>query len=164
MVEHLFCKQAVAGSNPIAGSILRSASFGWRAILRSSNFGWQAILCQRRATTTSGSTAAAKDALRGLGEGARSSAPRFQRKFLTARWCNGSTNDSDSFCLGSSPSRAAIRRAPACSWPAAFVQRARRSWFEHSQVDLDSACMCHPGREAAVVLPPPVLANSPVSR
>lgn len=25
MVEHLFCKQAVAGSNPIAGSILFAA-------------------------------------------------------------------------------------------------------------------------------------------
>ena len=51
MVEHLFCKQAVAGSNPIAGSIFPEV--------------------------------------------------------LTAWWCNGSTNDSDSFCLGSSPSRAA---------------------------------------------------------
>jgi hypothetical protein len=57
MVEHLFCKQAVAGSNPAAGSSL----------------------------------------------GAR-------RDIFTARWCNGSTNDSDSFCHGSSPCRAAIRR------------------------------------------------------
>ena len=29
----------------------------------------------------------------------------------TARWCNGSTTDSGSVCLGSSPGRAAIRRA-----------------------------------------------------
>lgn len=56
-VEHLFCKQAVAGSNPIAGS-------------------------------TADPT------------------PRPPSRF-PARWCNGSTNDSDSFCLGSSPSRAA---------------------------------------------------------
>jgi hypothetical protein len=60
MVEHLFCKQAVAGSNPIAGSI-RSSDSPLRAF-----------------------------------------------SVFTARWCNGSTNDSDSFCLGSSPSRAAI--------------------------------------------------------
>jgi hypothetical protein len=33
-VEHLFCKQAVAGSNPIAGSMLRSSSCAWRAICR----------------------------------------------------------------------------------------------------------------------------------
>jgi hypothetical protein len=61
-VEHLFCKQAVAGSNPIAGSIL---------------------VCTR---------------------------PLFCEKNSTARWCNGSTNDSDSFCLGSTPSRAATFR------------------------------------------------------
>ena len=67
MVEHLFCKQAVAGSNPIAGSIFPS-------VMRE----------QVRPKRTI---------------------------FFTARWCNGSTNDSDSFCLGSSPSRAAIRRA-----------------------------------------------------
>ena len=53
MVEHLFCKQAVAGSNPIAGS-----------------------------------TSSADDGL----------------QIIFARWCNGSTNDSDSFCLGSTPS------------------------------------------------------------
>jgi hypothetical protein len=29
MVEHLFCKQAVAGSNPIAGSILVLPSVEW---------------------------------------------------------------------------------------------------------------------------------------
>jgi hypothetical protein len=28
---------------------------------------------------------------------------------LDAEWCNGSTNDSDSFCLGSNPSSAAKR-------------------------------------------------------
>jgi hypothetical protein len=60
MVEHLFCKQAVAGSNPIAGSIPLTPD----PLLPPS-------------------------------------------KLSTARWCNGSTNDSDSFCLGSTPSRAA---------------------------------------------------------
>ena len=66
MVEHLFCKQAVAGSNPIAGSIFQPSA--------------------SRQPDTPGPI-----------------------KFLppTARWCNGSTNDSDSFCLGSTPSRAA---------------------------------------------------------
>lgn len=56
-VEHLFCKQAVAGSNPIAGS---------------------------------------------------SRLPRSLRTTSTAWWCNGSTADSESVCLGSIPSRAAI--------------------------------------------------------
>ena len=56
-VEHLFCKQAVAGSNPIAGS---------------------------------------------------SRLPRSLEMILTtAWWCNGSTADSESVCLGSIPSRAA---------------------------------------------------------
>jgi hypothetical protein len=91
MVEHLFCKQAVAGSNPIAGSILRR---------------WQKIL-------------------------------------HTARWCNGSTNDSDSFCLGSSPSRAAIRRASAslqlahglrlaCGSASNGPERSRRAFGQNS--------------------------------
>lgn len=66
MVEHLFCKQAVAGSNPIAGSTPPAG-----------------------ATTPAACETPAK------------------KKFITARWCNGSTNDSDSFCLGSTPSRAA---------------------------------------------------------
>jgi hypothetical protein len=33
-VEHLFCKQAVAGSNPIAGSMLRSSSYPWQVSCR----------------------------------------------------------------------------------------------------------------------------------
>lgn len=56
MVEHLFCKQAVAGSNPIAGSIF----------------------------------------------------PVSDLSLHFARLCNGSTSDSDSLCLGSTPSRAAM--------------------------------------------------------
>ena|GEM_PF-5624714 len=56
-VEHLFCKQAVAGSNPIAGS---------RKLPRSLDV-----------------------------------------TLATAWWCNGSTADSESVCLGSIPSRAA---------------------------------------------------------
>ena len=58
MVEHVFCKHAVAGSNPIAGSTFANLSTAW--------------------------------------------------------WCNGSTNDSDSFCLGSSPSRAANLKGRSC--------------------------------------------------
>ena len=65
MVEHLFCKQAVAGSNPFAGSIPR-----------------------------------------GFAGRSGHDLPLAASPFL-ARWCNGSTNDSDSFCLGSTPSRAA---------------------------------------------------------
>ena len=59
MAEHLFCKQAVAGSTPVAGSSFPAAE---------------------RCTFS---------------------------RFSTAWWCNGSTADSDSACLGSSPSRAA---------------------------------------------------------
>ena len=68
MVEHLFCKQAVAGSNPIAGSI----GFNVSAAIAPAD-----------------------------------SSVRCKNKLFTARLCNGSTNDSDSFCLGSTPSRAA---------------------------------------------------------
>ena len=77
-VEHLFCKQAVAGSNPVAGSMLRNAKHALRSQRRS------------RAGAISGPLPPPKT-------------------FFPARWCNGSTNDSDSFCLGSNPSRAAIQ-------------------------------------------------------
>ncbi len=66
MVEHLFCKQAVAGSNPIAGSKQR----------------WFSSSAQRNV----------------------------RQGLFTARLCNGSTTDSDSVCLGSTPSRAANLR------------------------------------------------------
>ena len=81
-VEHLFCKQAVAGSNPVAGSILPK--------------GWIAEEAERRSRS-----AALRSRVRRL------SLSTVQLFAVTARWCNGSTNDSDSFCLGSSPSRAA---------------------------------------------------------
>ena len=90
VVEHLFCKQAVAGSNPIAGSMLRSARHARRD-----------PSSQRR------HPARCRFA---LGH-ARTNPAQTHARLITARWCNGSTNDSDSFCLGSSPSRAAIRRA-----------------------------------------------------
>src|SRR5688572_15373900 len=83
MVEHLFCKQAVAGSNPIAGSILRSAA---RRMAYSRPFAREGV-----------------DASPWIRK--RGIPPTAHSDF--ARWCNGSTNDSDSFCLGSSPSRAA---------------------------------------------------------
>ena len=40
---------------------------------------------------------------------------------ITARWCNGSTTDSGSVCLGSSPGRAAIFLNPVSDCAAAFT-------------------------------------------
>ena len=110
-VEHLFCKQAVAGSNPIAGSILRSPSFGWHGHV-------QLVLKCAFLDFTSKDFIFDK-LLRDFGA-RRCCNPcqhilafmthrplRSCTQFSTARLCNGSTNDSDSFCLGSTPSRAA---------------------------------------------------------
>ena len=62
---------------------------------------------------------------------ARRWSPSAGPSFPNARWCNGSTADSDSACLGSSPSRAAIFFAPrAKKWPAE-AQRAKAAGGSH---------------------------------
>jgi hypothetical protein len=99
-VEHLFCKQAVAGSNPIAGSILRASGASDGRPPCSPSYG------KKIRPKPSVDRAIFRETERIHRRPRRKSA----QKISTARWCNGSTNDSDSFCLGSSPSRAASEK------------------------------------------------------
>ena len=60
---------------------------------------------------------------------------------ITARWCNGSTSDSGSFSLGSSPGRAATflsTRSRSCDMPCVFFA------FDSGQIDRVVLLTCFP--------------------
>ena len=103
MVEQLTLNQLVRGSSPRGATSFFDNPFAGVAQ-------WQSTCFVNRRLQVQLLSLAPALVSPGFGAAPRLDLPCEMRapiSISTAWWCNGSTNDSDSFCLGSSPSRAA---------------------------------------------------------